>query len=198
MGVELTRRRRRRRQAGFSLIEVLIGFLILLLVLIGLLPIFTRAVIQNVAGKEALVVTNHGGTRLEGLYQLTFNNWEVDITAGSARQTVDYWGIGTEDEIGDEAWVADPSGQLAPWRRTTEVRQLSINGVNDNNLDGVLDEIVGLEDLDHDGYFDNVLPAGATPNAIHLKEVRVVVESQRGSLGSGQPTTLTLRSLKAF
>lgn len=198
MGVELSRRRRGRRQGGFSLIEVLIGFFILLLVLVGLLPIFTRAVVQNVAGKEALVVTNHGGTQLESLYQLSFNNWEVDVAAGNLRQTVDFWGAGSQEELGDESWLADPSGQLAPWQRTTEVRQLSINGVNDTDLDGVLDEIVGLEDLDHDGYFDNPLPAGTTPNAIHLKELRVSIVSQRNPFGSGAPTELTLRSLKAF
>ncbi len=192
------RGRRRGRQAGFSLIEVLVGFFILLLVLIGLLPIFTRAVVHNVAGHEATVVTNHGGTQLENLYQLTFNNWEVGVEAGSVRQTIDFWGTGNEDELGDEYWLADPSGQLATWQRTTEVRQLSINGVNDNNLDGILDEIVGLEDLDHDGYFDNAQPAGTTPNAIHLKELRVVIQSQRNPFGAGSPTELTLRSLKAF
>ena len=42
-------------QGGFSIVEVLVGFFILLLVLIGLLPMFTRTVIQNIAGKESTV-----------------------------------------------------------------------------------------------------------------------------------------------
>lgn len=200
MGMELSASRRRRppRQGGFSIIEVLVGFLILLLVLMGLLPLFTRAVVQNVSGKEATVVTNHGTTQLENLYQVSFNNWEVGIGAGTVRQTIDYWARDEDEDPGTEYWVTDPSGQLATWQRTTEIRQFSINGVNDTDLDGILDEIAGLEDLDHDGYFDNAMPAGTTPNAIHLKEVRVVVQSQRSPFGSGAPTALTLRSLKAF
>ncbi len=192
------RPRRRTRQAGFSIIEVLVGFFILLLVLIGLLPMFTRAVIQNLAGKESIVVTNHGGTQLESLVQLTFNNWEVDIPAGAVRQTIDYWSLGDEGDNGDERWLDDPGTELATWERTTEIRQFSINGVVDTDLDGVLDQVIGLEDTDHDGYFDNPLPAGTTPNAIHLKEVRVLIESQRSAFGKGDPTRITLRSLKAF
>ena len=190
--------RRPAREAGFSIVEVLVGFVILLLVLMGLLPLFTRAVVHNVSGHEATTVTNHGTTRLENLFQVSFNNWEVDIGAGNVRQTVDYWARDLADDPGTETWTDDASGQLATWRRTTEIRQFSINGVNDTNLDGILDEIRGLEDTDHDGYFDNALPAGTTPNAIHLKEVRVVLESQRSPFGSGEPTELTLRSLKAF
>jgi type II secretory pathway pseudopilin PulG len=188
---------RRQHEGGFTLIEVLVGFAILLLVLIGLLPLFTRAIVQNMQGRESIAVTNHGGGQIENHTQLTFNNWDLEIQAGNSRQTIDYWSLGDETIVGDEEWVADPTGLVAPWQRTTEVRQFGISAVNDNDLDGVLDEIVGLEDDDHDGYFDNALPSGTVPNAIHLKELRVVMVSQKSTFGSA-PTTLTLTSLKAF
>ncbi len=196
--VQRSARPRRSQEGGFSIIEVLVGFFILLLVLIGLLPMFTRSVVQNIAGREATVVTNHGGTQLESLQQVTFNNWEVEVTAGTVRQTVDYWAQGLQDKLGDETWTDDPGTEVASWERTTEVRQFSINGVVDTDLDGVLDGLVGIEDDDYDGYFDNPLQAGTTPNAIHLKEVRVLIESQRNAFGAGGPTRLELRSLKAF
>ena len=194
-----SRSRRVRRQGGFSLVEVLVGFLVLLLVLVGLLPMFTRAVIHNVQGRESTYVTNLGGAQLEHHMQLAFNNWDLEIDAGSVRPTTQFWGNGYQNKLGDEGWRDNPpTTELALWQKTTEVRQFSINGVNDNDLDGVLDEIVGLEDIDHDGYFDNSLPAGTSPNAIHLKEVRVIMVSTRNSSSLGVPTQLTLTSLKAF
>lgn len=191
--------RRVNRQGGFSLIEVLVGFLVLLLVLIGLLPMFTRAVIQNIQGRESTIVTNHGGTELENIFQLGFNNWDLEVTAGTLRSSTQFWGNGFQDHIGDGEWLdVYPVTELPLWQRTTEIRQFSINGVNDTDLDGVLDEIVGLEDDDWDGYFDNALPTGTSPNAIHLKEVRVRMTSTRAPIGQGAPTQLTLTSLKAF
>lgn len=189
---------RRPSRAGFSIVEVLVGFLILLLVVIGLLPIFTRGIIQNVSGRESTVVANHGRTRVEDRLQLTFNNWDLTIEDGTVRSAVDYWGQGSQHEVGDEGWTDSPDDEVAPWQRTTEIRQFSINGVNDTDLDGILDEIEGLEDGDYDGYFDSALNAGASPNTIHLKEVRVRVLSMRTPFGAGEPTELTLRGVKAF
>lgn len=198
----MTRNRRRRgealRQRGSSIPEVLVGFFILLLVLIGLLPIFTRAVGQNLAGMVSTEMTTHGGTRLESLMRLGFNNWELRVASGSFRSTTDFWSRNRLDYLGDEEWVADPAGELAKWRRTTEVRQFGIHGVRDSDGDGVIDTILGLEDLDRDGRFDHALPAGTAPSAIHLKEVRVHLLSTSHVLGSGSPAELTLSSLKAF
>jgi Tfp pilus assembly protein PilV len=185
-------------QGGFSLVELLAGFLVLLLVLIGLLPIFTRAVIHNVKGKESTEVTNHGSQKLEEHIQNAFNSVELKIKAGSVLTTTDFYTRGHADKLGDEGWTDDATGEIAGWRRTTEIRQLGISFVRDTNLDGVIDEIGGLEDLDYDGYFDNPLPAGTPPNAIHLKEVRVRMLSNRPGIGQGGPTQLTMSSLKAF
>lgn len=200
--VDRSRRTRRGRelrgQSGFSLIEVLVGFLVLLLVLIGLLPMFTRAVIQNVQGRESTYAANFGGAQIENHTQLSFNNFELDITAGNVESDILFWSKGYQDKLGDEGWVAAPGADLATWQRTTEVRQFAITAANDTDLDGVLDEIIGLEDIDYDGYFDNALPAGTSPNSVHLKEIRVLTNSTRQPLGQGEATQLTLTKLKAF
>ncbi len=191
------RNRRVPRQAGFSLLEVLVGFFILLLVVMGLLPLFTRAVVANISGKEATVVTNIGTTQLENLVQLSFNNFGTSIPIGNnVNQTIDYWGRDDDADPGTEDWA--PSQEFATWRRTTEVRQFGVGSGVDTNLDGVPDALPGLEDDNYDGYFDSELAGGTTPNAIHLKEVRVLIESQRTPFGAGEPTELTLRTLKAF
>jgi type II secretory pathway pseudopilin PulG len=194
----LHRSRRIRLQGGFSLIELLVGFLVLMLVLIGLLPMFTRAVIQNVQGKESTDAANFGGAQLENHTQLSFNNFELDVTAGNFESDILFFSKGYQDKLGDETWAAVPDPGLVTWQRTTEVRQFAITAANDTNLDGVLDEIIGLEDADFDGYFDNALPAGTSPNSIHLKEIRVLTNSARQPLGQGEATQLTLTKLKAF
>lgn len=195
----ITAARRPRREAGFSIIEVLVGFFILLLVLMGLLPLFTRAIVHNVSGKEAMVVTNFGTEQIEDLMAVSFNSWETSIPlAGNVRQTIEYWGRGDEDELGTEHWTDDPDDFVALWKKTTQVRQFTLNTAGDTNLDGVADALAGLEDADFDGYFDNELAGGTSPNIIRIKEVRVLLESQHSAFGGGAPTTLTLRTLKAF
>ena len=191
--------RRPSREAGFSILEVLVGFFILLLVLMGLLPLFTRAIVHNVSGKEATVVTNFGTTQVENLMSLSFNSWETQIpTNGTVRQSIDYWGRADDADPGTEHWTDDPNGLFATWKRTTQIRQFNLATAQDTDLDGVPDKLPGLEDNDFDGYFDAALSGGTTPNAVRLKEVRVLLESQRTPFGSGDPTTLTLRTLKAF
>ena len=191
--------RRPRRGAGFSIIEVLVGFFILLLVLMGLLPLFTRAIVHNVSGKEATVVTNFGTTQVENLMSVSFNSWETQIPVnGTVRQSIDYWGRGDDDDPGTEHWTDDPSDFFATWKRTTQIRQFGLGAAVDTDVDGVPDKLPGLEDTDYDGYFDAELAGDTSPNAVRLKEVRVLLESQRTPFGAGEPTTLTLRTLKAF
>ncbi len=192
------RRSDRRRTAGFTLIEVLLGFAILLVVFAGLLPIFTRSVLNNVEGRESTQVSNLGRSQLEDRLQLAFNSWDLTIDAGTERQAVGYWDDGLADHLGDEEW-SDDAGQAptALWVRTTTVRQYGINGVRDNDLDGILDEIVGLQDADRDGHFDNPLAAGTPPINIHLKDVEVQLQNQ-ANLRPGEPIELTLYAYKAF
>lgn len=172
----------------------------MLVAIAGLLPLFSRSVLENLEGKESTVATNHVRSELETHKQLAFNNWEVDIAIGDTeRVTASEYTQVIPNQIGDEAWVAAaPAGELVPWTRTTRIRQLGINGVADTDLDGVIDQIQGLEDTDFDGEFDNILVGGTSPNAIHLKEVQVEVESSKQWAQTGTNTENTMRSIKAF
>jgi prepilin-type N-terminal cleavage/methylation domain-containing protein len=187
-------------ECGFSLIEVLIAMAVLLIAVAGLLPLFSRSILENLEGKESTISTNHGRTDLETHKQLSFNNWEMDVAVGSNERVTDSeWTQVTPNQIGDERWVPTAgAGEFVPWTRSTRVRQFSINGVADTDLDGVIDLIQGLEDNDFDGEFDNLLPGGTTPGAIHLKEVQVEIQGAKQWSQSGAAAQNTMRSIKAF
>lgn len=188
-----------RRGDGFSLIEVLIAMGIVVIAIVGLLPLFMRSVVENIEGKESTMVGNHGRSQLESLNELTFNNWELEINAGTERTTQDFYTTGAADRRGDESWVTVvPGGEISPWTRDTTVRQMGINGVIDNDLDGIIDEIRGLEDADFDGEFDNPLPAGTTPGAIHLKQLEVQITGEKEWSQGGAASELTVETVKAF
>ena len=208
------RKSNQRRQApqGFSLLEVLVAMVLLVVVVSGLLPLFSRSVLENVEGREITKSGSLGRSQTEELHQMFFNNWELEIQNGSVRTTQDYWNQGLADKVGDESWVTTvPVGSVALWSRTVDVRQFGINGVDDTDLDGIVDVILGLEDLldpndvdgdgntaEPDGVFDNTLAAGTNASAIHLKQVVVEVESQKVWGSSGPAAETTLRAIKAF
>ena len=195
------RRRGPSRSAGkgFTLLELLVAAGLLLVVLVGLLPLFMRSIMENVEGRESTQVSNHGRSELEIFKQVRFNNPELDITAGTETVVQQYWTRPDPDYVGDEKWLDTvPVGELGLWDRTTTIRQFGINGVIDNDLDGIIDQIIGLEDADYDGYLDNPLAGGSLPGAIHLKEVDVQIESQVEHALAGEPVDIRMRGLKAF
>ncbi len=193
------RKRQLESSAGFSLIEVLIAMGIVVIALVGLLPLFMRSVIQNIEGRESTIAGNHSRSEMETYSELGFNNWELEVAAGTDRTVQMFYTTGQQDYRGDESWVATvPAGEIAPWTQTTIIRQMGINGLLDSDLDGVIDEIQGLEDDDHDGEFDNLLTAGTIPGAIHLKQIEVQIVGEKDWSHGGESGDITIETLKAF
>ena len=84
--------RRQRSSAGFSMIEALIAAAILLIIALGLLPLFTRSINDNVSGNDASQATNGSRTEAEEMLQLPFNNTRLAVPAGSTQlQVQDFW-----------------------------------------------------------------------------------------------------------
>jgi Tfp pilus assembly protein PilV len=178
----------RRGEAGFSLIEALIAAAILLIIALGLLPVFSRAINDNVTGNDATQATNGSRTELEELLQMPFNNQRVVVAAGQTKtETKDFYTRAKADastgayEIGDatEGWTADATGRgPVLWNRTTTVQQYGITDLNDGKLDTPLD--------------------GSTQaNFVHLKQIQVQIDNPKKDLfGNGQGITLTV--IKAF
>lgn len=175
MEVELNRRSRHGVPGGFSLIEALVAAAIFLIIALGLVPLFTRSMISNVAGAESNDVSNFGRSRIEQFYQLPFNAADLTIDAGTEKQFDDYY------SLADHSWKdgAAPVGDPAEFERTTIVRQYHINALTDGELST-----------------DEAEPAGTPADFIHLKEIEVTIVATRetGALGSGKQ--IDLRALK--
>jgi hypothetical protein len=174
-------RPRPRGAAGFTLVESLIGAALLLLVMIGVLPLFTRAMIDNMAGADYTKIANMAKSRHEDFARAPFDGAAYNIPAGQTSTVIDeYW------DMLSSSWQPTPSsGKLpnsAAWERTTTVTQYTFadaldNGVLDTPLDGgTAGEIMQAQVL-----VKSVNPAGA--GAV-------------GPLGSRRQTIV--RFLKAF
>jgi len=188
MRTELVHRERirARQDAGFSMIEALIAAAILLIIALGLIPLFTRSIIDNNSGNDATQVTNHGKTQLEDLIQLPFNHQRLDVPGGGdVGQAVETWTTGALNRTADsnERWwqgATPPTGSgEVLWTRRTNVRQYSIN------------------DLD-DGVLDNPQPGGTQPVFIQLKELEVQLENGKRGTALGGSQALTVRVVKPF
>jgi prepilin-type N-terminal cleavage/methylation domain-containing protein len=188
-------------EGGFSLIEVLVATLIFAFILLGLVPLFTRAMADNASGRDAGSQANLGRSHLEELIQLPFDHDALELTAGTTAVETRYLASGTS-AMGDETWQATvPSGprEVAPWQRVTTVRQFAIHGVQDTDGDGVIDVILGLEDADGDGIPDAALDADTLPGGVHVKGLDIRVDSRREDDGPVVPTPpVRLQAVKAF
>lgn len=166
--------RRRGRQAGFSIVEVLVAAAILLIITIGILPMFTRAVLSNVSGAQSTLATNFGKTQIETLAEKPFGDPTLTVPAGSTQfLTTDYWAQGDPTQIGDadEGFFAAPvaANGLVSWQRTTRVQEFNV--------------------------FDLATPldGAALAGNVHVKAIQVTLtpSGSAGPLSRTQGTTFT-------
>lgn len=157
---ELHLRRSRRRQAGLTVVELMIASLLILVTVLGVLPLFYRSTINNAMGEDSTQLSNHAKSRLEEYSRLPFDAPELTIADGQETlQTIEYWNREEKRFTTDEPDEASIDGQNTRFVRTTTIRQYS------------------LGDLEEDGDLDNPLPGGTASSVVQLKEIRVLVES---------------------
>jgi Tfp pilus assembly protein PilV len=184
----LSHHRTARPEAGFSLIEALIAAAILLIIALGLLPVFSRSINDNVTGSDATQATNGSRTQVEELLQAPFNNQRLVVPAGNQKlEMKDYWTRGKADSGADtyqigsdtEGWTTDASGRgPVLWNRTTTVKEYTISDLADGTL-------------------DNPLDGSTDASFVHLKQIQVEIENPKKDLfGNGQGITLTV--IKSF
>lgn len=180
MDVELISARRRGNANGFSLIEALLASVILMIVALGVLPLFSRAMVSNLAGSESTSLSSMAMERAEEFYQYPFNSPRLTIDGGSTEEFYDE--VWTEE---DGRWIdatvaeAEGDGKTVRWTRRTRVRQFGINDVlagSPTPLDG-----------------------NAPTGTVHLKEIEVEVASARqSSVALGPTKDLRVRLFKAL
>lgn len=156
-------------EAGFSLLEVLIAALILLIIALGMVPLFTRSITSNVEGFQNTEVANFARSRAEEFFQYPFNSPQLTLEAGKDfREVKDFY---SRDQ---DAWVSpEPTDDVVLFTRTTRIRQFGI------------------------GDLVNPLPGGTSPAAIHLKEITVTIEGLGLANRFGTGKTITVRTLKS-
>jgi hypothetical protein len=169
--------------AGFSLVEALFASALVLVMMLFILPLFTRAMLQNLSGRESSIATTHGKWTLEELYQLPLDRDVLWVGAAvlpdgdPGLEACATWDADAKEWTTYDCTTGLPSVPL--WSRSTTVRQYAMN------------------DLYYDGNRELETPlAGTTPlEFVHLREIGVSVEGQRtGVLGPTREIDLvTLR-----
>lgn len=155
-------RRRRARATGFSLLEVLIAAALLLAVGVGVLPLFTRALTNNLEGNEATQLSNGAIDSLEDMAGERFNS-QAATWSGVGMDLTTAWEFQALE--GDEWKAALATGEQAQYSRRMVLQQFQLR------TGGVL-----------------VPVAGSTPSGfVHLKEVRVELRNHRLPLAGGGP-----------
>lgn len=161
------------RAQGFSLVEALVATVLVLMIAVGVLPMFTRATINNVSGIDYTRVTNEARSRGEQFHQLPFNSEPLRLLAGTDRVYDEYFALELDEWKDGTLADATSAGDTPMWTRTTTIRQFNIG-----DLTTPLDE-------------------AASPGNVHLKEivVQVVPVSFGGVLGVRKQ--ISVRILKA-
>jgi len=170
------------RAAGFSLVEALIASALVLMITLGVMPLFTHAVVQNVSGKESTISTNYSRSTTEGLIGLPLDRNEVRTEAGENETKICYsYEPGSGWKVVDECNPANDYAEPT-WARTTFIRQYNINEIYDGDTAAgtptFKNEIVGY-DVNND----------RLDSFVHIRELMVVTEGQRkqdSPLGKGR------------
>ena len=172
-------------QAGFSLIEALIATGILLMIAVGIIPLFATSILNNTRGSDSMSATNYGRSQIETLEGMFLKQTPAVSVAAGQKQLVtsEYWTPGAGNQINDaaEGWHAGtaPSGTLATWTRQTTVTEYPLNALDD----GILDPATEAQD------------GSATPMFTMIQ-----VDLNSGKLGGilGNGERITMRMVRAY
>lgn len=147
------------REAGFSIVEGLIAAALLLVVIVGTIPLFTRSMLNNVQGDEGTRATAIAIDDIERLLSLPFDSLPMSLPVGDTTLTRNDALLLNANTWSDAGSI--PSDDRARFLRMTTIRQY--------NVDDLLD----------DGTLGNPLPGGFTPSQVHLKVLDIEVANPR-------------------
>jgi type II secretory pathway pseudopilin PulG len=166
-----------------SLVEVLVSALIMVVVALGLIPLFTRSMRQNREGANFMDLTNVARSSLEEHLQMDFNAPRLTVPAGSDELLLQqFWNAATEQ------WLPLPADLntlpvTARFERTVQIQQFAAG------------------DLIQDGRLDDPLAGDAPADIVQLKRIRVLVRALSiagQEYVTGRPTPVSLEVLKGI
>lgn len=167
--------RQRPKERGLTLVEALIGVLIIVVIAASLLPLLTRAVAMNMEGHDYTAAANAGRASLEEFMQMPFRSDRLTVPDGQLQRVLlDYWYANPGEE---PAWhttlPADGSDPI--WTRRAVVEQFSLDAQQDNGR---------LEDGDPAGEDDERLDGSAPADIVQLKRIQTTITSGWAEGGS--------------
>jgi type II secretory pathway pseudopilin PulG len=166
---------RRAREAGFSLVEVLIAGAILLIIALGIIPLFSRSLVNNRQGADATLASQFGLSRVEELYQVDFNHASLNPTPPDTPVQEFYTRT-------DKVWEVGAPEPDSIWTRATTVEEFTVGDLYDNKI---LDGSTPVDPAD--------------PTTIHLKRIGVGVATVRAEGNPlGRRRDLDLSSARPF
>ncbi len=155
-------------EAGFSIVEGLIAALLLLVVTLGILPLFSRAMNNNVKGNDSTRQSNGAIDAFETAVALPFNSGAMTIAAGTSATVTETLALkkiatptGGIDQAVSTHWElpADLGSDDVPlMNRVRTLQQYSFDDYSDNQT------------------FDNPLDADTEPRLVHFKVVDVSLQ----------------------
>ena len=217
-------RRSRRSQAGFSLIEGLVAVALLLLIVVGVIPMFTQAMVSNAAGRHLTQVSNIATDGFETFLQMPLNNDLLVVQPGDMGvATIQLFGGRTPEDASNndlpsnvllasfttgltqtgapdtEALISDARSEAGSGFTVANLQQaewLRQVVVRQYQISSLSDGVVEDEDLQLAEA--EQLPGGTGLGNIHLKEIRITItprgRSAQLSLGRGRITSTVLKS----
>ena len=176
----------RRGEAGFSIIEGLIAAALLLIITVGVLPLFSRSMLNNVRGNDATRQSNGAVDELERTAALPFLSGDMTVAPGEtelANETaLAIVHLPNNEQVVSSTW--EPYATLAPadvvLRRTRTLQQYS------------------FDDYQSDNAFTTPLPGEAEQRLVHMKVVDVVFEEPLDPLNANWKTHYTVRAISAY
>lgn len=165
-------------EAGFSLVETLIAAAILLVIALGMIPLFKRSIDNNALGSDYTQATSYAKTDLEDLLEIPFQSADMVLPNGaSSRTTVRYLqkGIQSGTPTRRQDWVTTPvASRPVVWTRTTRVRQFGVAAYDD----GILDDA-------------EALPGGTDESFVQIQEISAMLDSGKAVPGRrGGPSAI--------
>lgn len=206
------------RNAGraFSLVEMIVTSLLVGVIVIGVVPLFTRAVSNNIYGADASQLSAFLRSGTERVQQVSVNETAISLdsnvgTNPTTGNSLDYiftdatavrsvplfYDSGVrdpstqaDDVVGDESWVPQsttPTG-LFLWRQRREIREFSVADIFRGNIS--VNSSSGtntLSPLGNPKLFDTPLPI--TGGLADIREIRMIVESTKGGIDGNTAAT---------
>jgi len=144
-------------QAGFSLIEAMIAAVLLLIVILGVLPLVTRGVMNNLQGNDASNEANATVDGIERLVALPWDNIALQLVPGkTSLPSTDFFALGAN------SWGSTvPSGDRAQYIRNVQV------------------EWFGANDLEFDDSLDTPLDGGVGGGGVQIKRITLQMQNAR-------------------